>query len=521
MTPQNTLDLKGNFRTHPFAELLIEIGQAEFGGSLRLSHGDRKSIIYFRDGEVVYGVSNAREHRLLSIILEQNKVDRQRLARLPKFASDVEFAANLVNEGLLPKAEIDITIAVQIERIIIEALSWPDGEFIFSPLARPREDLVFSIDFHKVLIDYARCQNAAIVSERFKSVQESFVAVHDRELPANLQSHEYFVFQQFGSDTLDIEKLKQLCALPETGLLSTLYVLWLGGLVFRHDWNAAFSANRIAAIRNAKVSLVKQSQNTTFVTNGDTTQVEAATEPEAEQDKKAPELPAIEITLEEYLDRTKKADTHYDVMGLETNASIAEIKNAYFGLAKLFHPDLFHRESTVTLRQIQAAFSSVAQAYETLKAVETRANYDFKMRKELEVKEKLRAQGIAETEKVDPKTGQGLENFEMGLSLLMDEEYERAVPFLGRAAHYNPDNALYRAYYGKALSFDEKQRHKAEGEMQAAAKIEPKNPKIRLMLAEFFIDLNMLKRAEGELNRLLEIAPNNVEARKLLNGLQI
>ena len=156
-----------------------------------------------------------------------------------------------------------------------------------------------------------------------------------------------------------------------------------------------------------------------------------------------------------------------------------------------------------------------------MKSKDTRENYDFKIRKDLETKEKLRAQGIAETEKIDPKTEQGLENFEMGLSLLMDEEHERAIPFLGRAAHYNPDNALYRAYYGKALSFDEKQMHKAEGEMQAAARIDPKNPKIRLMLAEFFIDMNMIKRAEGELKRFLEIAPNNAEARKMLNGLQI
>ncbi len=520
MTPQNTLDFKGNFRIHPFAELLVEIGQAKLGGSLRLSHGTRKSVIYFRDGEVVYGVSNAREHRLLSIILELNKAETQRLARLPKFSNDVELAANLASAEILPKAEIDNIVILQIERIVIDALSWPDGEFVFSPLARPREDLVFNIDFQKVLIDYARCIPAAIVTDRFKSVHESFEAVPERGLPENLQSHEYFVLQQFGGESLMIEQLKQLSAMPEAGLLSALYVLWLAGLIFRRDWNAAFSENRIAAIRNARVSLVKQAQKTQAATNGNAPPIEAATEPEPEQETKVPETPVIEITLEEYLARIEKAETHYDAIGIDPKVSIPEVKKAYFGLAKLFHPDRFHRESTQTLARIQAAFSSVQQAYETLKSSDTRENYDFKMRKELEVKEKLRAQGITETEETDPKTGHGLENFEMGLSLLMDEEYERAVPFLGRAAHYNPDNALYRVYYGKALSYDENQRHKAEGEMQAAARLDPKNPKIRLMLAEFFIDMNMLKRAEGELKRFLEIAPDNAEARKLLNSIQ-
>ena len=54
-------------------------------------------------------------------------------------------------------------------------------------------------------------------------------------------------------------------------------------------------------------------------------------------------------------------------------------------------------------------------------------------------------------------------------------------------------------------------RHKAEGSLQTAVKLEPKNEKIRLMLVEFLIQQNMLKRAEGELKRFLELVPNNKE----------
>jgi hypothetical protein len=39
------------------------------------------------------------------------------------------------------------------------------------------------------------------------------------------------------------------------------------------------------------------------------------------------------------------------------------------------------------------------------------------------------------------------------------------------------------------------------------------------MLAEFFIQYKLFKRAEGELNRLLENNPNNYEAHKLLDSL--
>ena len=114
-----------------------------------------------------------------------------------------------------------------------------------------------------------------------------------------------------------------------------------------------------------------------------------------------------------------------------------------------------------------------------------------------------------------------LESFEQGLNLLNEEEYAAAAAHLARAVHYNSQNALYRAYYGKALSADEKQLHKAESEMQAAARLDPQNAKIRLMLAQFFIDRNLMKRAVGELTRFLDIAPNDRDARTLLDSLRV
>lgn len=524
MTPQNPLDHKGNFGTSPLAELLVEIEQARLDGSMRLSHGDGKAILYFREGAVVYGVSNAREHRLLHILLEVKKIDQSRLARLPKYANDVELAMVLTREGVLSKEEADAAVVTQIERIMIDSLSWPAGEWHYSPLVRSRESLIFPVNVHRVLMDYARVQPMSAVLGRFKSVQEKFEKVAEPNGSASyLQSHEDYVLQRFGPEPRTIEDLTLECGLPENGFLQALYVLWLGGLLIRRDWNAAFSANRIGAIRNARVTVVKQAQKTAAEVNADAKEPDAApSEPEAvEEQPAAPAEPrALEITLDEYLTRVEASKTHYDVLGLEPKAGLAAIKTSYFGLAKLFHPDRYHREAPETLQRIQAAFSKVQVAYDTLKATDTRENYDYKVRKELEMREKLKAQGVDTSEKVDTKAEQGLENFEAGLSLLMDEEYERAVPFLGRAAHYNPGNALYRAYFGKALSYDDKQRHKAEGEMQAAVKLDPKDTKIRMMLIDFFLDNNMIKRAEGELKRFLEVVPNNKEATSMLARIQ-
>lgn len=523
MTPQNSLDHNGNLKANPLAELLAEISQAGLEGSLRLSHGDGKAILYFRDGDVVYGVSNAREHRLLHILSDLGKIDPTKLAGLPKCANDVELATMLVREGVVSKVEVDAAIANQIERIVVSAVSWPDGEWHYSPLVRSREGLAFMVNVPRILVDYGRVLPMNSVLSRFRSMEERFERIAEANGGLQFQSHEDYVLQRFTAGARSIQDLTLECGLPENGFLQALYVLWLGGSLRRFDWNAAFSENRINAIRSARMTVVKQAQKP--VVEIKTEPVEPVAPPAAEPVERAPaaapQQPVVEMTLDEYLERSETGKTHYDILGVDPKSAVAAIKASYFGLAKLFHPDRFHRESADTLLRVQAAFSKVQIAYDTLKSADTRETYDFKVRKELEMREKLKAQGIETTEeKIDSKTEQGLENFEAGLSLLMDEEYDRAVPFLGRAAHYNPDNALYRAYFGKALSYDSKQRHRAENEMQAAIKLDPANPKIRLMLVEFFMEHNMIKRAEGELKRFLELVPGNEEARTLLNRIR-
>src|SRR5687768_15767079 len=258
MTPQNTLDLKGNFQTHPFAELLVEIIHAKLSGSLRLTHKSHKAIIYFRGGSVVYAVSNGRAQRLFSVLLDRKKIDQKTLARFPNLANDIELATALEEKRIFTREEISDFVRIQIESIIIDALTWPHGDWLFSPLTRLREDLIYDTDVFRVLIEYGRCLPSQTVYQRFRSVQEVFFQAPKPATSAVLQPHESYALDQFRDRQLTIEELRPLCSLPESAMLQALYVLWLGGLLVRRDWNAAFSATKIGEILTAKVSLVRE-----------------------------------------------------------------------------------------------------------------------------------------------------------------------------------------------------------------------------------------------------------------------
>ncbi|GFZ02772.1 gametophytic factor 2 [Actinidia rufa] len=65
------------------------------------------------------------------------------------------------------------------------------------------------------------------------------------------------------------------------------------------------------------------------------------------------------------------ARDYYDILGVNKNATASEIKKAYYGLAKQFHPDTNKNDP-----EAEKKFQEVSKAYEVLKDEEKRAQYD-------------------------------------------------------------------------------------------------------------------------------------------------
>lgn len=515
MTPQNDFDLSGNFKTQPFAELLTEIFLAKLPGSFRIAKGDHKTIIYFEDGEVIFAVSNARKFRFFDILLRENRIDKETLTRTPNFANDIELAAALKESGILTEEQAAELFAKQVGGIITEVLGWPDAEWTFSPLARLRSGIKVDTKTPQLLADHARSLSHDAIAFRFKSMHEMFAQASDVRTSIALEPQEAFVLSRLSSIPQTLADIRFVSGLEEKEVLKILYTLWFAGMLTRTEWNPAFSDFRISKIRNANLTLTRAA--------ADIQKPTAKEEPEvAPEPLKVESEPEIEeISLDEYLKRVETAQSHYEILGIEQTSELTRIRLSYFALAKMFHPDRFHRAEPEVLRRVENAFSKLAQAHEALRDPKTRTTYDNQLRRDLADK-KLQAE---EPMKVNVQGNQlnaerAGQEFEHGRGLLSEGEHEEALPFLARAVHLAANVASYHAFYGKALSFTDNGRHKAEAEMQAAIKLEPNNATYRMMLVEFFINVKLVKRAEGELGRLLAAVPDHKEARALLDSLR-
>ena len=510
MTPKIELELQGNFRMHPFAELVTEISNAGLTGSLRVTDKEKKWVIYFQAGQIVFAASNARTSRLFDVLLRHNRITKTDLAKCPEYANDFEFATFLQENGLLTKEEVDKLFIDQIKKIIVDSLMCETGVWAFSSLARIRDGLLFEVDTTRLLLDYIRCVPMEVLVARFGTRHERFSRTGKTLDGFHLSPEEAFLYSRANDEPLTAAQLIDLAAIPEDKALHSIYTLWIAGLLRRHDAPAAFDESQIAVMRGARLELKREAKFAGGLSaNEDSIDEPAAVETDESEFK---------MTVEQYLDQVENAKTFYEVLGVDPRVAVGDLKRAYFRLARSFHPDRYHSQGGEQLKRMQKAFTEMAQAHETLKNPETREMYDYRIRKELAHIGKREVEGGDEREATNRE--HAAENFETGFSLLMDDEAEAATPFLARAAHFAPDNPRYHAYYGKALSIDEKQRHKAEAEIQTAIRLDPNNPTFKILLAEFFMQFNLLKRAEGELKRLLDVFPSNKDAKEMLNDLQ-
>jgi tetratricopeptide (TPR) repeat protein len=512
MTVQPALEIQGNLVAHCTAELVSEIVRAELTGSLRLSDKERKAVLYFKAGRLSYAISNARKARLFDMLITRQRFTKEQIAAIPNFGNDLELAAHLESHSLMSRAELDQLAMSQLEGILIDVFSWIDGSWSFSPLARVRDGLDLKIDVLPYLMQFARCLTPGMLQKRLQAKDELFSRAANAGNDIVLILDEEKAVEYFSETESNIAGFVTDTSMPEADAARSIYTCWLAGLLNRANWTPAFSPAAIRMMRGVQVELKREA-----------TRIEVVKpQPEPVQPKEAveakPEVIEETLSVQDYLNRVERAITLYDVLGIDAKSPQAAIKAAYLSLAKNFHPDHFHKESPQLASRVQSAFAELAKAYETLRTEEARELYDFRMKKELAERQRAAESGMDQS--VDQRLMQARASYDRARSLASNGDFAEAEPFFARAAHFDPKNAKYRAEYGRQLARDPKQKHKAEAELQAAVKLAPEQPSYRLMLAQFFVDMDLRKRAEGELSRLLKAFPDNREALALLETLR-
>lgn len=545
--------MNGQLFEYPLAELIQEIATAGLSGSLRLSHERVKVAVYFEEGSIVYATSNLRQHRLSECARRWGVVAVQQLASARENVPDVQLGLELVAKGELTPEEFEDLLARQAVEVLRPALLWAKGGWDFDPRVRLNVEVKPKVETRELLMECARRLPSEFIGRRLTSAGEQ-----DRLSPASLVTNglkllpaEAFVLSRVDT-SIALSELTAISGLPETDTLQALYVLVLGGLVRREGRPAALTAEQVARARAVKPSTqarVVPARSDAWTETAHGTTQPASTGPKVESAAQTPVASetAASQRNEVYalFARLADAENYYHVLDLSRDSSAVEIKRAYHSLAKRFHPDRFHKDADPSLyMRVEESFARISQAYETLKDQNTRAVYD----RGLNAADRARArqasapsQQGAEMRSAQEKDAGGKtpaaqanaawsgarsaaaqpeEIYQRGVAALQQGNHQLALSYLGEAVQRMPNQARYRAQYGRALAANLQMRHQAETEFQAAISLDKTNVQYRVLLARLYAEMGMVRRAQSELERALSLEPQNEAARLLLDKLK-
>ena len=195
---------------------------------------------------------------------------------------------------------------------------------------------------------------------------------------------------------------------------------------------------------------------------------------------------------------------YYEVLGVARSASAQEIKKAYFHSAKLYHPDRhFDPEMSDMKEKLEALFSSIHDAYETLSTQSRRDQYDGILAREEKsagptaAQEKLNNQEIAVVQ------------FSEGRKQFQIQNFWGAEESFRWAMRLEPKNAEYIFHLGLALSRIPRRGHEAEEYFVKAVELSPSNASYFLELGNFYMKNGLKTKALSVFQQALKCDPTS------------
>jgi curved DNA-binding protein CbpA len=525
------------------AELVRVIAEKNLSGLLRVSRGRTIKAIFFELGTPKYAISNLADEQLDNKLIKERLATPEQIEQAKQRAGKPHrVAPALVEMGVLTDDAMRKLVRRQVMGIVLSLFEWTQGDYAFDERIRAAHDVPLDMTASDILLEGAR-HGAAI-----RQVAEAIAP-----LDAVVEKPDAKVMR------VDAGRLIPMESYVLSRIESPIVVSEVGALSGIADEEAHRAVCALVAVGLLKLQ-------------GD--QKEAAEEPAREAGDSTGRL-REEVTRK--LHFYNSAD-FYEILGVTRQATTADIKAAYYQLAKKFHPDRHRNTEHSDLRgKLETLLSLITQAYDTLSEPPQRAAYDERLRRSSAsapaVAHKPPAV-IAEPKAADPQppteevrhtgdlrksgplldkptpspqppdeavveeaqartavahasaganatangnTGQQAEHYyQQGRARYDRKEYHAAVHLLREAIKLDPTRAPYHYHLGVALIRNPRTRREAEEHLSKAAELEPYNAQVRVKLGMLYKEAGLTKKAEGYFQQALQLDPDNRAARREL-----
>jgi curved DNA-binding protein CbpA len=201
--------------------------------------------------------------------------------------------------------------------------------------------------------------------------------------------------------------------------------------------------------------------------------------------------------------RFEQMDTQdlYQVLGVGPSAPTDDIRRAYYGLARCFHPDRFRKEQVKPCAE--KVFARITEAYATLSDPDARERYD---------QEEARARTRSDGRPADTSDS-ARQNFRTGREHLEHGHLAEALGFLINACRQDPTRPEYFEYLGITQSRNPRFRKDAEESLLKAIALDPASASAHAHLGALYERTGAADKARDMYRKALQWDPDNAIAR--------
>ena len=457
-------------RDRQFARLLCTSAEAGSVGILTATRGKLRRLFCIQKGWIVYATSNLIEEQFVEYLVRVDVISPRVYTEVIESAAktNTKPISHLIRSGTPPTDALERAMERLVRELLTSTLEWPDGLCQFDE-GLPRLDGEITV----------RLAPQALVLAHAERYPSSLDALRVRIGPPDLRpvataaanareaaSDSLAAFLLAKCDgTVELSELVRNSPAGEDATLRMIYGYLLAGLLDPEDRQAR--RERETRLRDDSISREECLGRLAMVAGQD----------------------------------------HYGVLGVDRTAKPKAIREAYYSLARRYHPDRFRSGPLVDLlSRFEDFFMLVTNAHNTLADPLRRTEYD----------EQLAGALGSVADKGADSAYLARQNFLRGRALAASRKYTEAVTFLQNAVSLDPAHADYHAELGLVLSRNPRRREEAERHLLQAINLAPALVSPYVALGQMYQKAGRLGRAGRMAREALRWEPGHPEASELL-----